>query len=152
MEQTKPRPWLAWPSEGLWREADFLMLWSAQGISALGSRITRTALPILAVLTIGATVEQVAILSALALARRGDRRAGDGGPGRSTGEASDADRRGSVPGGTALDRAADGLAGMAEHGTAVRGGRADRRGHDALSDRRQGLPAGLDRPQPSRRR
>jgi Transmembrane secretion effector len=68
MEQTKPRPWIAWPSGGLWREADFLKLWSAQGISALGSRITRTALPILAVLTIGATVEQVAILSALALA------------------------------------------------------------------------------------
>jgi MFS family permease len=68
MEQTKSRPLLAWPSGGLWREADFLKLWSAQGISALGSRITRTALPILAVLTIGATVEQVAILSALALA------------------------------------------------------------------------------------
>jgi len=68
MEQTKSRPWLAWPAGGLWREADFLKLWSAQGISALGSRITRTALPILAVLTIGATVEQVAILSALALA------------------------------------------------------------------------------------
>jgi predicted MFS family arabinose efflux permease len=68
MEQTKLRPWIAWPSGGLWREADFLKLWSAQGISALGSRITRTALPILAVLTIGATVEQVAILTALALA------------------------------------------------------------------------------------
>ena len=68
MEQTKLRPRIAWPSGGLWREADFLKLWSAQGISALGSRITRTALPILAVLTIGATVEQVAILSALALA------------------------------------------------------------------------------------
>ena len=68
MEQTKSRPRFAWPSGGLWREVDFLKLWSAQGISALGSRITRTALPILAVLTIGATVEQVAILSALALA------------------------------------------------------------------------------------
>jgi MFS family permease len=68
MEQTKSRPRLAWPTSGLWRDADFLKLWSAQGISALGSRITRTALPILAVLTIGASVEQVAILSALALA------------------------------------------------------------------------------------
>ncbi len=68
MEQTKSRPRFAWPSGGLWREVDFLKLWSAQGISALGSRITRTALPILAVLTIGATVEQIAILSALALA------------------------------------------------------------------------------------
>jgi MFS family permease len=68
MKQTNSQPRLAWPSSGLWREADFLRLWSAQGISALGSRITRTALPILAVLTIGATVEQVAVLSALALA------------------------------------------------------------------------------------
>ena len=68
MEQTKTRSGFAWPTGGLWREADFLKLWSAQAISALGSRITRTALPILAVLTIGATVEQVAILSALALA------------------------------------------------------------------------------------
>jgi MFS family permease len=68
MQRTASRPWHAWPSEGLWREVDFLKLWSAQGISALGSRITRTALPILAVLTIGASVEQVAILSALALA------------------------------------------------------------------------------------
>ena len=68
MKQINSRSRLAWPSAGLWREADFLRLWSAQGISALGSRITRTALPILAVLTIGATVEQVAVLSALALA------------------------------------------------------------------------------------
>jgi MFS family permease len=68
MEQTETKPWLAWPLGGLWREADFLKLWSAQGISALGSRITRTAVPILAVLTVGASVEQVAILSALALA------------------------------------------------------------------------------------
>ena len=68
MKRTVTRPWLTWPSGALWREADFLKLWSAQGISALGSRITRTALPILAVLTIGASVEQVAILSALALA------------------------------------------------------------------------------------
>jgi Transmembrane secretion effector len=68
MEQTKSRTRLVRPSGGLWREADFLRLWSAQGISALGSRITRTALPILAVMTIGASVEQIAILSALALA------------------------------------------------------------------------------------
>ena len=40
-----------WPRGGLWRESDFLMLWSAQAIRALGNRITRTALPILAVLS-----------------------------------------------------------------------------------------------------
>ena len=68
MEQVKRRRRLVWPSGGLWREADFLKLWSAQAISAVGSRIARTALPILAVMTIGASVEEVAVLSALALA------------------------------------------------------------------------------------
>lgn len=34
---------------GLWAHADFLRLWSAQAISAIGSRITRTALPIIAI-------------------------------------------------------------------------------------------------------
>ena len=68
MEQVETRRWRAWPSGGLWQEADFLKLWSAQAISALGSRITRTALPILAVLTIGAGANQVAALSAVAVA------------------------------------------------------------------------------------
>ncbi len=68
MTRLESRRRLAWPSGGLWREADFLKFWSAQAISALGSRITRTALPILAVVTIGASVESVAVLSALALA------------------------------------------------------------------------------------
>ena len=52
----------------LWRHGDFLNLWGAQSISALGSRITRTALPILAVLTIHASAEQVAMLTALSMA------------------------------------------------------------------------------------
>jgi predicted MFS family arabinose efflux permease len=68
MEQLESRRWIAWPSGGLWREADFLKFWSAQAISAIGSRITRTALPILAVVTIGASVEAVAMLSAIAMA------------------------------------------------------------------------------------
>ena len=37
----------------LWANADFLRLWSAQAISAFGSRITRTALPIIAVKALG---------------------------------------------------------------------------------------------------
>src|SRR4051794_34978686 len=56
------------PSGCLWRHGDFLNLWGAQLISALGSRITRTALPILAVLTIHASAEQVAMLTALSMA------------------------------------------------------------------------------------
>jgi predicted MFS family arabinose efflux permease len=53
---------------GLWRHGDFLKLWGAQLVSALGSRITRTALPILAVLSIRASAEQVAMLTALSMA------------------------------------------------------------------------------------
>lgn len=40
------------PRTGLWRHADFMRLWSAQMFSAFGSRITRTALPIIAVATL----------------------------------------------------------------------------------------------------
>jgi hypothetical protein len=44
----------AWPHGGLWRHREFLLLWSAQGISAIGSRVTGTALPIAAILVAGA--------------------------------------------------------------------------------------------------
>jgi predicted MFS family arabinose efflux permease len=40
---------------GLWLHRDFLLLWAAQGISAVGSRITRTALPMAAILVTGAS-------------------------------------------------------------------------------------------------
>src|SRR5215218_6104112 len=57
-----------WPSGGLWRHPDFLRLWAAQAGSAVGSRITRTALPIIAILTVRATPTEVAVLSALGVA------------------------------------------------------------------------------------
>ena len=53
---------------GLWANADFLRLWSAQAISAFGSRITRTALPIIAVATLGESELFVGVLAALSLA------------------------------------------------------------------------------------
>lgn len=53
---------------GLWGHADFLRLWAAQAISAFGSRITRTALPIIAVKTLGEPETMVATLAALQLA------------------------------------------------------------------------------------
>jgi len=56
-----------WPQGGLWRHPDFLRLWGAQVGSAFGSRITRTALPIIAVL-IHATAAEVAVLAALGVA------------------------------------------------------------------------------------
>lgn len=56
-----------WPTGGLWRHRDFLHLWGAQIISAFGSRVTRTALPALAIVTLGASDGEVAFLGALAL-------------------------------------------------------------------------------------
>ncbi len=57
-----------WPTGGLWRHRDFLHLWGAQIVSAFGSRVTRTALPALAIVTLGASDGEVAFLGALALA------------------------------------------------------------------------------------
>ena len=54
----------------LWRHRDFLLLWSAQGISAVGSRITRTALPMAAILVAGAGAFDLGLLAvALTLPR-----------------------------------------------------------------------------------
>jgi MFS family permease len=52
---------------GLWAHADFMRLWSAQAISAFGTRITRTALPIIAVNTLGEPSGVVALLSSVYL-------------------------------------------------------------------------------------
>jgi MFS family permease len=53
---------------GLWRHADFLRLWAAQAISAFGSRITRTALPIIAVATLDQPDAVIGLLAAMQLA------------------------------------------------------------------------------------
>jgi Major Facilitator Superfamily len=50
---------------GLWRHADFLKLWTAQAVSALGARITREGLPFAAVVSLGASPAQVGVLAAL---------------------------------------------------------------------------------------
>src|SRR5690606_10961739 len=57
-----------WPRRGLWRHTDFMHLWAAQAISAFGSRISRTALPIVALLSFDARPDQIGILRALAVA------------------------------------------------------------------------------------
>ncbi len=56
------------PRTGLWANRDFLRLWSAQAISAFGSRITRVALPIIAVATLGESESIVGLLAAVSLA------------------------------------------------------------------------------------
>jgi len=49
------------------RHRDFVRLWGAQTVSAFGSRITRTALPVIAILLVTADPVQIAVLSALAV-------------------------------------------------------------------------------------
>jgi MFS family permease len=47
----------------LWRNADFLRLWSAQTISQFGSQITMLALPLVALLVLDVSAFQVAVLA-----------------------------------------------------------------------------------------
>lgn len=56
------------PRTGLWGHPDFLRLWAAQAVSALGSRVSRTALPVIAILSLGADPAGVAVLAALSTA------------------------------------------------------------------------------------
>lgn len=48
----------------LWRQRDFLLLWSGQSISEFGSAVTKLALPLTAVLVLKASAFQVGLLSA----------------------------------------------------------------------------------------
>jgi MFS family permease len=56
------------PRKGLWSHRDFLRLWGAQGISALGSQVTILALPLTAVFVLHASAFEVALLSTAATA------------------------------------------------------------------------------------
>lgn len=55
------------PKSGVYQNRNFLRLWAAQVISALGSRVTRTALPIIAVLSIDASPMSMALLAVLSV-------------------------------------------------------------------------------------
>ncbi len=52
-------------STTLWGDRDFVKLWTAQGVSAFGARITREGLPMAAVMTLGAAPAQIGLLAAL---------------------------------------------------------------------------------------
>lgn len=52
----------------LWRHAPFMRLWAAQSLSAFGNRITRTALPIIAIAILAVTPLEAALLAALGYA------------------------------------------------------------------------------------
>ena len=58
-------PALAPPLPGLWKNRDFVKLWSGQTISELGSRITREGIPWTAVLVLHAGPVQMGFLAAL---------------------------------------------------------------------------------------
>ena len=53
------------PRSPLWRDADFMRFWAAQSISQFGTPITQLALPLIAIIALGATPFQVALLGAL---------------------------------------------------------------------------------------
>jgi Na+/melibiose symporter-like transporter len=50
----------------LWKNRDFLKLWTGQTISEIGSRITRDGLPLVAVITLSASEFQMGVMSAVA--------------------------------------------------------------------------------------
>ena len=55
----------AWPTGGLWRHADFLRLWGAQTISQFGTQVSFIAIPLVAIVTLGASPFEVAALGAV---------------------------------------------------------------------------------------
>ena len=52
----------------LWRHRDFLLLWSGQTVSEMGSAVTQLALPLTAVVVLGASTFQVGLLMSAATA------------------------------------------------------------------------------------
>ena len=53
------------PSGGLWRNQDFLKLWTGQSISELGSQVSGLAIPLLAALSLHASAFQFSLLGVL---------------------------------------------------------------------------------------
>ncbi len=65
MLKSKWRLWQRVKLTGLWRHPDFLKLWAGQTISLFGSQISLLAIPLTAVLFLGATPLQMGILTAV---------------------------------------------------------------------------------------
>src|SRR6266545_8166308 len=49
-------------AQTLWRHTDFMRLWLGQTVSALGSVVTRTAMPLVALLVLGAGPFEMAMI------------------------------------------------------------------------------------------
>ena len=56
------------PSGSLWRDRNFLTMWSGQALAQFGAQITELAIPVLAVLILGATEFEVGMLNAAGFA------------------------------------------------------------------------------------
>ncbi|HTM19798.1 MAG TPA: MFS transporter, partial [Kofleriaceae bacterium] len=56
------------PRRGVFAQPDFVRLWLAQLVSSLGGRVTRTALPIIAVLSVDSSPLALGLLGALTVA------------------------------------------------------------------------------------
>ena len=52
------------PQKTLWRHRDFMLLWSGQTVSEIGSNITQLTLPLVALLTLSASTFEVGLLTA----------------------------------------------------------------------------------------
>src|SRR6185437_16238774 len=52
-----------WPVGGLWRQPDFLKLWSAETVSQFGTQISQLALPLAAIDVLHASAFEVAALA-----------------------------------------------------------------------------------------
>ncbi len=52
------------PRRRIWANHDFLKLWAGETVSLFGSEVTLLALPLAAVLTLGATPAQLGVLNA----------------------------------------------------------------------------------------
>ncbi|MBF9232954.1 MFS transporter [Microvirga alba] len=57
--------WMRKPSGHLWHNPDFMKLWAAQSLSAVGTRFTREGLPMIAALTLDASATDLGFLVAL---------------------------------------------------------------------------------------
>ena len=54
-----------WPEGGLWRQSDFLKLWSAETVSQFGTQISQLALPLAAIDVLHASAFEVATLTTI---------------------------------------------------------------------------------------